>query len=87
MLTRSKVKIYDNVIDFGDASDAWRANKQSIGKGSYKYICCSTTKSGNSCKRESTNNSDYCKMHTKKLPTKAISILGINQNKIVGDGY
>jgi hypothetical protein len=87
MLTRSKVCTYSNVIDFSEASDAWRANKQSIGNGSYKYICCSTTKSGNSCKRESTINSDYCKLHTKKLPANVISILGIKQNKIVGDGY
>ena len=73
MLTRSKVHLYPNCIDFSEASEAWRANKLSVGNGSYKYICCSTTQSGNSCKRESIINSEYCKMHTK-------------QNKIVGDG-
>jgi hypothetical protein len=77
MFTRSKVKRYSNYIDFNEASDAWRANKQSVGNGSYKYICCLTTQSGNKCKRESTINSDYCKMHTKQQSLPKISILGI----------
>ena len=68
MNTRSQTKkmnlnmdkgLYKFEINFDEASEAWRANKKSIGNGHYKYICCSTTKSGNSCKRESVINSDY----------------------------
>ncbi len=85
MFTRSKVIRYSNIIDFDEASEAWKANKKYVGNGSYKYICCQITKSGNCCKRESVIQTDYCKMHTKKVPTKARRILGIGHNKIVGD--
>ena len=87
MLTRSKVIHYSNVIDFSDASEAWRANKKSIEKGSYKYICCQITKSGNCCKRETLIQTDYCKMHTKPISPKPRRILGIGHNKIAGDCY
>ncbi len=90
MLTRSKVICYSNVIDFDAAGDAWRANKKSVGNGSYKYICSQITKVGTCCKRESIINSDYCKMHTKpppksmntKPPQKPISVV---VNKIAVD--
>jgi len=30
---------YEVNIDFDGASNAWKANKKSIGNGQYKYIC------------------------------------------------
>ena len=29
---------YDVNIDFDEASDAWRANKKSVGNGMFKYV-------------------------------------------------
>ena len=77
MNTRSKTKsnniinaidsnnnaLYEVNIDFDEASKAWKANKKSIGNGSYKYICCGITKTGNKCNRQSLNFVDYCKTH------------------------
>jgi len=37
---------YEVEIDFDGASEAWKANKKSIGNGSYKYICTAICKSG-----------------------------------------
>jgi len=54
------------VIDFDEASKAWRENKKSIGNGHYKYICCQTTKTGKKCNRVSMPSVDFCKMHAKK---------------------
>ena len=75
MKTRSqssseKKKIFSVEIDFDEASEAWKANKKSIGNGSYKYICQSKTNSGNQCKRESNAGSHYCKTHTKVFEKK-----------------
>lgn len=44
MKTRSQTKyeksaIYEVNIDFDGASEAWKANKISIGNVSYKYLC------------------------------------------------
>lgn len=71
MYTRSQAKydsmaIYSVDIDFDGASDAWRANKKSIGNGHYKYICIGITKTGNGCKRESLAGCNYCSLHSKK---------------------
>lgn len=68
MQTRSQTKresrqIYEVNIDFDEASEAWKANKKSIGNGSYKYICLQKTKQGKSCKREACPQCDYCKIH------------------------
>jgi hypothetical protein len=40
MVTRSSNNSprYDVDIDFDEASDAWRANKKSIGNGMFKYV-------------------------------------------------
>jgi hypothetical protein len=46
------------VIDFDEASAAWRANKKPTSNGCYKYICVGKTKAGNSCKRDSLLGSD-----------------------------
>jgi hypothetical protein len=65
-----EIKVYNSdlfkvEIDFDEASEAWKANKKSIGNGSYKYICFGKTKTGNNCKRESLSGCDYCKIHKK----------------------
>ena len=51
-------------IDFDGASEAWKANKKSIGNSSYKYICQAKTVSGNCCKRESIRGNHFCKIHS-----------------------
>jgi len=71
MNTRSQTKydnnaLYEVNIDFDKASNAWRANKKSIGNGTFKYICCGLTKTGNKCNRQSLENSEYCKIHKNK---------------------
>ena len=40
MVTRSRnnASRYDVDIDFDEASEAWRANKKSIGNGMFKYV-------------------------------------------------
>jgi hypothetical protein len=63
---KENIVLYMVEIDFDEASRMWKANKKSIGNGSYKYICSQTTKSGNECKRESLPGSHYCKQHFKK---------------------
>jgi hypothetical protein len=50
-------------IDFDGASEAWRANKISIGNGSYKYLCQKITKNNNNCKRKCLLGENYCKIH------------------------
>ena len=73
MITRSKSKIisdtkplYEVNIDFDEASRAWKANKKYVGNGTYKYVCCSITKTGNNCNRKPIENFDYCNIHMKK---------------------
>ena len=56
---------YEVNINFEEASSCWKANKQYLGNGQYKYICNQNTKSGNQCKRESLSGCNYCKMHNK----------------------
>ena len=65
MKTRSQTNsvIYEVNIDFDDASEAWRANKKSIGNGNYVYVCCAITKTGNVCNKKRLNGYDYCKIH------------------------
>jgi hypothetical protein len=65
MITRSQNRktLYEVNIDFDEASQAWKANKKSIGNGSYKYICLRITKQGKPCKRESCPECDHCKIH------------------------
>jgi len=67
-LTRSHKRylqeiMYNFVIDFDEASSAWKANKKSIGNGSYKYICQGRMKTGCSCKREAKAGSEFCSWH------------------------
>ena len=62
--------LYSVEIDFDGASEAWKANKKSIGNSSYKYICEAKTISGNECKRESLKGCHYCKTHEKQKEKK-----------------
>ena len=55
--------LYEVNIDFDEASKSWKANKKSIGNGSYKYMCCGITKTGNKCNRQSLDFVDFCKIH------------------------
>lgn len=69
MLTRSQTisnmkPLYSVEIDFDEASEAWKANKKSMGNGTYKYTCLQKTKTGNSCKKEALPSSDFCKVHS-----------------------
>jgi hypothetical protein len=50
-------------IDFDDASQAWRANKQSLRNGSFKYICEAKTKMNESCKKKPLQGSSFCNVH------------------------
>lgn len=50
-------------IDFDGASKAWRANKKSIGNGSFTYICSAPTKNGNPCQRERAKDRLCCSTH------------------------
>ena len=68
MQTRSQTKqlkpqLYEVNIDFDEASQLWKANKKSVGNGSYKYICLQKTKQGKNCKREALPCCDHCNIH------------------------
>ena len=70
MKTRSQTKyensaLYEVNIDFDAASEAWKANKMSIGNGSYRYICCKRGKNNNICISKCLPGEDYCKVHLK----------------------
>lgn len=71
MKTRSEYKyenssLYEVIIDFNEASEAWKANKRSVGNGCYKYLCSYICKSGSLCKREPKQCKDYCSTHLTK---------------------
>jgi len=70
MKTRSQTKyeksaIYEVNIDFDGASEAWKANKKSIGNGSYKYVCAKKGKNKNNCISKCLYGEIYCKTHLK----------------------
>lgn len=70
MKTRSQTKyensaIYEVNIDFDGASEAWKANKRSIGNGSYKYVCAKRGKHGNMCISKCLPGEIYCRTHYK----------------------
>jgi len=73
MQTRSQTKYenerakYEINIDFDEASAAWKANKKSIGNGSYKYICIAKSATKEKlCRREAMKGCDVCKIHAKQ---------------------
>lgn len=68
MKTRSqtnyeKSALYEVNIDFDDASEAWKANKVSIGNGSYKYVCAKFCKNNTCCLFKCLPGENYCKRH------------------------
>ena len=70
MKTRSQTKyensaLYEVNIDFDAASEAWKANKKSIGNGSYKYVCAKRGKNNNCCIAKCLPGEDYCRVHLK----------------------
>jgi hypothetical protein len=58
-------QLFEVNIDFDAASEAWRANKKSIGNGSYKYLCAKVSKNNNCCANKCLHGEDYCKTHLK----------------------
>jgi hypothetical protein len=54
---------YEVNIDFDGASTAWRSNKQTVGNGSFKYICQAKTKQNNNCKKRPMRDSCFCNIH------------------------
>jgi hypothetical protein len=63
MLTRNQLK---PIINFDEASIAWKSNKIYLGNGTYKYkttTCIGVTKKGGACKNKCMNNNIYCHFH------------------------
>jgi hypothetical protein len=72
MKTRSQTKYedaaqYEVNIDFDEASKAWKANKKSIGNGSYRYVCAKIDKNNNHCIAKCLPGENYCKTHLKMM--------------------
>jgi len=69
MQTRSQSrKITEEIpvnIDFDGASACWKANKTSIGNGSYRYRCLHVCTMGKECNKTAVFTIDYCKQHYK----------------------
>jgi len=70
MKTRSQTKYetltqYEVNIDFDGASKAWKANKMSIGNGSYTYVCAKLDKNNNYCIAKCLPGENYCRRHLK----------------------
>lgn len=70
MKTRSQTNyensaLFEVNIDFDGASEAWKANKKSIGNGSYKYVCSKKGINNNICTLKCLPGEEYCKTHLK----------------------
>jgi hypothetical protein len=71
MKTRSQTSkaIYTVNIDFDEAATSWRTNKESIGNGSFKYVCTAIV--GEKKKRCGIRcvpgNVLYCRRHSKEV--------------------
>ena len=63
MNTRNKSNNF--VIDFDEASQAWRENKKALSNGMYKYICLKKTSNGDPCKRKPLLSCNLCSIHEK----------------------
>ena len=75
MQTRSQTKALLNkpiqsnnfdTFDFDEASRAWKANKKSIGNGSYVYVCQKQTIAGKQCNKKCLHGIDFCRIHKNK---------------------
>lgn len=75
MQTRSQTKAILNksnklnniefIFDFDESSRAWKANKRSIGNGSYVYVCQKQTITGKQCNKKCLKGIDFCSIHKK----------------------
>lgn len=67
MITRSKTRKLELELefqfDFDDASSAWRANKKSIGNGSFVYVCEHICMNGKKCNQKCVSQTSLCKRH------------------------
>jgi hypothetical protein len=63
VLMSKYITLYEVNIDFDVASEVWKANKRSIGNGSYKYVCTKRYKNNNCCINKCLHGEDYCKKH------------------------
>jgi hypothetical protein len=63
--TRSQTRsqLNSSLIDFDEASKAWKANKIKINNGCYRYIC--VFNHDTICLRKCLNGEIYCKKHYK----------------------
>jgi len=59
------IQLYEVNIDFDESSEAWKANKKSIGNGNYKYICSKRGKNNKYCSIKCLPGENYCKSHLK----------------------
>ena len=59
-------QLFEVNIDFDEASRAWRANKRSMGNGTYKYTCEKMISSGRKCSKDAWKNSGVCCTHKNK---------------------
>ncbi len=58
-------------IDFDNASKMWRANKTSVGNGSFKYVCGALRKDGGKClNKPCKDKQQYCHLHANKKMNK-----------------
>jgi hypothetical protein len=61
-------QLYDNKIDFDEASREWRKNKKYVGNGNFVYKCLYISNRTNSyCKNKLYKDTTYCKYHYKNL--------------------
>lgn len=58
--------VYKIDINFDEASREWKANKKSIGNGSYQYVCQKVLSTHRNCKKEACKGSEFCSIHKKE---------------------
>ncbi len=57
------IPMLELIIDFDKASEMWKANKTSIGNGSYKYVCGAVRKDGGKCLNKPRKGQQCCHLH------------------------
>lgn len=65
-IKKNSAVLYEVIIDFDEASDAWKKNKKSIGNGQYKYICPHEKNVDTSCGKVCYKGSGFCWAHRNK---------------------
>ena len=63
----NKSQLYEVIIDFDGASEAWKANKKSAGNGTYTYVCQNKTITGKLCRKKCLLGINFCKTHCNTL--------------------